>query len=141
MNKQQSLYLILLLVLALGILSAGGVFGILYQKQKDRPQIKKMETSLKILGSEVVPSIISYGRVTNITGRQITLAFNSDLITVNIRDDAPVYTFTSTGSSNMTQSEVSLNQIKAGDTLNISINVGSDGTFEGNSVIVLPKNN
>jgi len=140
MMKIKQSYPILLICLALGFLIAGSALGVFVQSQKDAPQLKKLESLLKTLNSEVVPSIISYGKVTGIDGRKITMAFNDDLITVKIKDNASIYNLNGADTVDVNQSQINLSQIKVGDMLNVTVTVDADGNFEGDEVINFSKN-
>jgi len=111
----------------------GLLLGMFWQKYRDDFKLEKAQSVFKILSSDVVPSIVSYGTVTNIDGRKITMAFNNDLITVKIKDSAAIYNLV--GDNGNDQSKADFNQIKIGDSLNVTVDVNTDGTFEGESVI------
>lgn len=134
MNKVR---LFIIILIALLLLS---VFGLFYSNQKNIIRVEKMENAVKILRSDVVPSIVSYGKVTSIDGRKITMSFNSDSITIFINEDAMISSLT--GSQDYTADQIvsDVNQIKVGDTLNVTLTVDESGYFYGDSVIIFSEN-
>jgi hypothetical protein len=132
--NEKKIYLIFLVLL---FLIVGIILGIFYQNKKDIFKIEKTEAILKILNSEVVPSIVSYGIITEIKDREITMIFNEDPITIKIKDDASIHSVGKSAGESLSQLDFS--QIKIGDVLNAEIKVNSAGTFESNSVIVFSK--
>lgn len=132
----------LLIIGAVFIFVLGGGAGVLYQTQKDAPKLDNAEKVIKILASKTVPSIMAYGQVTNIQGKNITLAYSGDSVTLKMRDDAKIYSFVSQGlakkSLNISEKEeITFSDIKKGDTLNITLKVLPDGGLEGMIAMVL----
>jgi hypothetical protein len=128
---------VLFIIGGLVFLVAGAGLGILYQTQQTAPQLEKINTAVKFLSSKTVPSIVAYGQVANIDGRNLTLAFNGDNITIAINEDATVNSFVKNEAGTMAQKKSDFSQIKKGDTLNITIKVLPDGQIQGVSVIVI----
>jgi preprotein translocase subunit YajC len=124
-----------LIFLAVIFLAIGILLGIFFQYQISNSRLQKAQGVIKILNSEVVPSIISYGKVTNIDGKKITLAFNQDLITITIKDDALIRILSDSTAKNADSAKSEINQIKVGDMLNVKTSVDSTGNFEGEEVI------
>jgi len=112
----------------------GFIFGVLYQAQKNFSQIEKTKSIFKILNSQVVPSIVSYGIVTDINNREVTIVFNEDPVTIKIKDDASVNIIGKNDERYL--DKLDINQIKVGDALNAEVNINSDGVFESDSVII-----
>ena len=148
MNK----ILIFLLIIAGAVIFTvgGGGLGILYQTQKDAPQIGKLQATelalnniVKELSSTVISSIISYGKVSKIEGRNITLTFEKESLTIKVREDALVFSMVQTaplknGSAfTTTQQKAEFKDIKLGDDLNIRVKLSIDGQLEG-GVIIIP---
>jgi len=138
-NKQNLYFISLLVVLALGFLALGIAIGISWQDKKISLKTEKAENILKILNSEVVPSIVSYGIVSSINDREVTMVFNEDPITIKVKNGASIYNVGENGGKNLNQSDFS--QIKVGDVLNAKITVDSNGIFESNSIIVFSDKN
>ena len=136
----------LLIIGAVFIFVLGGGIGVLYQTQQSAPQVEKLQTieaSIKGLSSKVIPSINAYGQVTKIEGRNITLDFKGEILTLKIKDDAQILSFVKLVSSEENTSgidnqQTDFEEIKNGDNLNISIKFLPEGTLEGQSVIILP---
>lgn len=131
-----------LIVVAVLFLIVGGGVGMAYQTQKDSVKIKQvniMEPAFKGLSSKVIPSIVAYGQVTNIEGRNITLSYSGESLTVKIKDNANIYSFaTAPGTKTASQEKANFSDIKKGDNLNISLKLLADGSLEGQSAIILP---
>lgn len=139
MNKN----IILIIVGALIILIIGAALGMVYQAQKGSTSLFPSSDSsavVKTLSSKVIASIIAYGTVSDIQGKNITLSYNSDSVTIAIADTAEIYSFSQASGSNTapTQTKTEFSQIKKGDSLNITLNLLSDGQLKGTSVIILP---
>ena len=136
MNK---IGIITLIIVGVVLFVAGGVVGIFYQIQKDAPQALKAETT-NSLASAVIPSIVAYGNVTRIEGRNITLSNSGDSLAVDVKDGAQVISFTN-GAGSATgpvQQVASFNDVKVGSTINISVKVLPDGQLRGETIIILP---
>ena len=132
---------IILITAVLVSLVLGAGLGIFYQMQKDAAKIQageKNAAAIKDLSSGMVPSIVAYGEVSAINGRNITLSFNGKTMQIEISKDAKIYSSTpNTGSTATTLPRAKINDIKAGDRLNITMKVLSDGQLQGQSVIIL----
>jgi hypothetical protein len=136
MNKSN---LIILVIIGIVFFIVGGGLGIFYQTQKDASQINGAK-SIKALSSKVIPSIVAYGKVTDINGRDITIFYNGESLTIPVSQDAQVSSFSqANGQTGSTQQKTSFDQIKKGNYINISIKVLPDGNIEGNMVIILPQ--
>lgn len=145
----------LLIMGAVFIFILGGGSGVLYQKQKDPTQKEilpsekdqKTESAIKALSSKVVPSIVSYGEVANIEGRNITLNYGGDSLIVRVKDDAQIFSFAQTAPlkkgdiAATTRQKVEFEKIKKGDNLNIIIKLLPDGQLEGQMVTIMPSFN
>ena len=138
MNKVS--LIVLSVVVVLVILSLGGGAGVLYQTQKDAPQIEKLqalETAVKGLSSKIVPSVVAFGEVSEIEGRNITLTYNGDSVTVAIKADAQISSFVAPSSGGTAkQTIVQFGEIKNGDKLSINTKVLPDGQLQGESIMI-----
>ncbi len=124
--------IIILISISILFLIVGFLFGKIYQIQKGNFQLEYLISSLN---SDVIPSIISYGKVTEINGRNITIAFNDSLIVVYVKEDIPIYKI------NGRQEEINFEQIKVGDELNVELKINIESeNFEAESVINFSKN-
>ena len=124
---------IAVIVPIIAALIMGGAIGIYFQFQKDAPKLNIARNVIKSLSSKTVPSIVAFGKASKIEGRNITLDYNGDIITINISDDAQIYT----SSSGTEQTATSLENIKIGDNLSVNLKVLPDGQLQGQSVIIL----
>lgn len=133
---------VLMLVVVIVCLVLGAVAG-MYLPALVSPQAKnsvKIEAAVKDLSSKVIPSIVAYGKVTKISGKNITLAFGGDSVVIPVGEKSTVYSLAVPAgqAGSPTQQKVEFSQIKVGDNLNISLKLSSDGKLEGQSVIILP---
>lgn len=117
----------------------GGGLGIFYQAQKVAPELEKSQTLIKSLSSRTVPSIVAYGQVMNIDGRNITLNNSGDSLTVKVNEDSVVYSFALSISGDASlQRDAKFSDIKTGDYININVKVLPDGQLQGQTVMILP---
>lgn len=137
---------VLWLILILVIFVLGGVFGILYQTQKNSPLLEKaaqLEAVIKDLSSKTVLSIVAYGQVTNIQGRNITLTYAGDTLTVRIKEDSMIYSLVTVpaaqkgAAATSTQQKAEFKNIKNGDNLNVTLKLLPDGQLEGSTVMIM----
>lgn len=140
--------IILLVVAILFVLIAGAGIVIFYQSQLavspqsqvSSAQVDKMSAVIQLLSSKTIPSIVAYGQVTKINGKNITLTNSGDSLNVKIRDDAQIYSFTQSATAPV-QQKAAFQDIKTGVNINISLKLLPDATLEGVSVIILPSLN
>ncbi len=133
--------LIVLIIVVLAVFVLGGGVGIFFQTQKDAPLLKKaeeMEAAVKKLSSKVIASTVAYGEVTKIEGRNITLKYGEETLTIKIKDNAPIYSFAQNKEKIPVQQAAKFEDIKTADNLNIALKLLSDGSLESQSVIILP---
>lgn len=135
MNK--TTLIVSLIIAGVFLLLLGMGLGILYKTQQISPQLKKTTAVINALSSKTVPSIVAYGEVTKIEGRDITLAYSGDSIKVNMEENSQVYSFVNDSSGKPIQKKVELKEIKVGDNLNITLKVLPDSQLQGQSVFIL----
>jgi preprotein translocase subunit YajC len=133
-DNPQYLYIIIIAA-GLVLLFAGYLFGMGIYSQKSQNQELKLKNIISALTSDVVPSIVSYGKVVSINGRELVIAFNEAQIKVRVKDNARIYLLASGD-----QAQFDFGQIKVGDMLNVDISVDQDGNFVGESVIDFAQN-
>lgn len=138
--------LIIVVVVAVVAIVIGGATGMMIQQQKNAPQIAQAESlmpAIKGLSSKVIPSIIAYGQVTSIEGRNISLSYNGEALTIPVKENANVYSFIQADGAKAgtapAQQKVLFSDIKKGDSVNVSVKLFQDGRLEGQSVIILMK--
>jgi len=132
--------LVIGLILFIFILGAGT--GVVFQAQKNAPRLKNADKNIaviKSLSSKAVPSIVAYGQVAKVDGKNVTISYMSDSVTVHIADSAQVYSFAKTGAkgTSSTQQNANFTDIKKGDTVSINLKLLADGTLEGSTVNIL----
>ena len=119
------------------LLLLGGGLGILYQKQQALPQLEKTTAVIKSLNSKTVPSIVAYGQVTKVEGRDISLSYSGDSIKVTMEENSSIYSFINDSVGKPIKKKVEFKEIKIGDNLSITIKPLSDGQLQGQQVFIL----
>jgi len=105
---------------------------------KTGPQAVERDT-INSLSSKVFSSIIAYGQVQAIEGRNVTVSNLGDNLTISLIDSAQVYFFEAIGGSAApVQKKGAFGDIKVGDKVNISVRVLPAGGLEGMVVTILP---
>lgn len=134
MNKNSLIVLSIVIVLvALGL---GGGIGILYQMQKDAPQINKATEVVKKLTSKAIPSIVAYGQIVSIEGRNLKVSFNGEDVAVKISDTAAVTSFDTDSQGKTSQQNLDFSQVKLGQTVSINTRVLLDGQLQGEAIMI-----
>jgi len=105
------------------------------------------------LSSKLIQSIASYGKVSKIEGRNVTLTFEGESLTIKVREEALIFSFTQTLGRSLTgeaaplkkgdtvittRQKVELKDIKLGDDLGINIKLLPDGQLEGQFITIVP---
>lgn len=128
--------LVILVIFGVLLFILGGGLGVLYKKQTDAEKV----AAIKILSSKVIPTITSYGDVTKIEGRNVTLTYSGDSLTVALKDGARIFSFKNqaSGSGAATgQQKTDISELKVGDNVSMEIVVSPDGKMQGDSMIIL----
>lgn len=110
-------------------LGAGYLAGIGVKQEQPKNFEKTVNAVKSLSSSKVVPSITAMGKVTKISGRNITLTNGEESIEIYIKDDAKIYS---------SQKESNFGAITVGDNLNIRIKISPDGQIDGSSVVIMP---
>ncbi len=131
MNKTNTTALLIIGGLLLMVL--GGVIGVLYKTQQVLPQMNV----IKYLSSQIIPSMVAYGEVTDIEGRNITLSYNGDSMKVQVPENSPVYSFVNNKTSKPIQEQVSFENIKKGDNVNVTVKLLPDGQLQSQSIFII----
>jgi hypothetical protein len=134
MNKASLIVLSVVMVLA--ALGLGGGVGVLYQTQKDAPQISRATELVKKLTSKALPSIVAYGQIINIEGKNLKLSFNGEDVTVKISDTAAVTSFNTDSQGKTSQQNLDFSQVKLGQTVSINTRVLLDGQLQGEAIMI-----
>jgi hypothetical protein len=134
MDKKQ---LAILITSGIVIFLIGGISGI-FLAGTVGPQKAKIETANN-LSSKVVSSMVAYGQVKSISGKNITLSNLGDTLAIPIAGNAQLYSFSTVSSTGVpVQQTIKFEEIKIGDKVNIAVKLLPDGKIQGTSVIVLP---
>lgn len=132
--------ILLLIILGIVVLIAGIYAGILLEKQITGPKLEKAQNAIKTLSSKVIPSIIASGEVSKISGRNITLTQAGESLEIKIREDARIFSSGATlEEPGNVPKEISLEEIKISDFLNVMIKISPDAGIEGFLLSVFPK--
>ena len=136
---------ILFVIIILVVFLIGGGIGILYQSNQSNisgSQAQKNAVVVKDLSSNLVPSVVAYGQVADIQGKELTLSFSGDTLKVLIRDDAQISTIGGLAPSAKTttsnQAGLNFSDIKTGDSVSVNMKLSADGVWEGVAVFILP---
>jgi len=82
---------------------------------------------------------VAYGQVSKVEGRAVTLTYGGNTLAINVKQDAPVYSFAqAAGAAAPTQQKVDFSAVKVGDSVNIVLKMLASGDLEGQQVIILP---
>lgn len=146
MNANIKKIIIFLIISGVILFLFGFGLGIFYQTKTPKvQQLIKSEPTIKALGSKVVQSAVAFGNVKKIDGRKITLGFEGDEISINIIDNAQIFSSIPrknpdtgklfTGNPLVAQ----FKDIGLGDQITINFNIGADGQMQGNSVYIFSK--
>ena len=142
MNSKKLIVVPSLIIGSVVLLLAGYFVGSFVEKQQIADQFDESTRAidtLKALGSsKIVPSIVAYGTVTNISGRDIELSDGEDNLVVSMKDGAKISLVSAPTTGVAGQNNVDFSAIKIGDKLNISLIILADGRAEGSSVIIYP---
>jgi len=133
------------------LLGAGYLAGVSLEKERTAPDLEKLEKLEKInnvLNSfnslKVIPSIVAFGEVTEISGRTVTLTYGAENLPIKIKENAKISSLTALvpdvegGQVVPEQKTVEFKDIKIGDNLNVSLRLLPEGELEGLSVIIFP---
>lgn len=149
--------IITLLIVGIIGLAIGYLGGILSQGEKIAAPVasteeilRKASNLIKIMSSEMIPSLVAIGKIANISGKTITLkAHNSKegglTIPIEITENTQFASFTFPSKENgkdapitPIREEIEFKDIKVGNDVNINFKIMPDNTFQGVSVIVFP---
>ena len=142
--KNKVLIPIVAIIGGIALLVIGCYAGILIQTQKVAPRAPRVEKALKVMewaNSKVISFIGAAGKVTNISGRILTVTSEEENLEIPIGERAEVISFIFPSSEESeegpTHEVKEFKDIKVGDMVDISLIILPDGSFEGTSVIIL----
>lgn len=148
MNSKNLIIVVSIIVGVAVLFGVGYLLGVLSERGKTGPQIESLEKitgiTSSLSSSKLILSIIAYGKVTNISGRTITLAMGIETMQITIRQDAQIYSYTTPTAVQgkvpefPAQIPAEFKDIKIGNNLNINAKMLPDGQLEGLSAIILP---
>lgn len=130
--------LVLLLGIGLGILLSRGTGAGPAQVENT-----VIPDAVKLLSSQVVPSVLARGKITEINGRNITLMYQAQTGTIKITDNATISALVVPPPVPVTKNkyiskQAAFEDIKVDDDIEIYVRVLPDGHIEGFSVLILP---
>jgi len=131
--------LVILVIIGILIFVIGGGIGLTYKTEESIDSASLPEA----LGSKVITSIMASGEVTSIDGKIISLVSEGESLAIKIRDDATIYSFKSylaTEGSFPIQEEISFQDIRKGDVIDIRAIALPSGQLEGLSIVIPPIN-
>jgi len=143
-NTSSRSLIIILTVSGLVIFILGGIAGIIYQNQKAAGTTglagTQTNTPAKLvdnLKSKVISSIVLFGKVEKISGRTLNISNNGDAINVAISNDAR-FSLVDSSPKAAGPKTAGFENIKVGDTVNMSAKILDSNSFLGLSVVIYP---
>jgi hypothetical protein len=138
--------IIFLIVVGLVIFVLGGVAGYFYKCQQAElyPNAEKASEIIETLSSKLFPPSTASGRITKISGQDITLSKGAETVDLAVPTTAKVYSFkATTGDAQQTSAgyvlaESSFSDIKIGDDVNVSIEILPNGVINVLTINILP---
>ncbi|MEK7658529.1 MAG: hypothetical protein AAB352_01530 [Patescibacteria group bacterium] len=143
MNKSLAFLLVIGGVI---IFILGGGAGVFYQTQQTQQNIPPNNeavaatTAVKSLSSKVIPSIVAFGEVASISGRNITLKNAGESLIIKIDENAQISSFNAVpvkGTNTPTQGKAEFKDIKVGNTLSINLRLLPSAVLKGMSVVII----
>jgi hypothetical protein len=130
--------LIILVIVAIVIFVIGFGLGFFLNSQNSAPKVNNNNVAnlIGLLSLKTVPSITAFGQVSKIEGKNVTLFFNGDSMTIPVISSARINSVDS--SKNNAQQEAKFENIKVGDALSVGLKVLPDGSLQGTSVFIMP---
>ena len=125
--------IVLLIVVGLLLTVSGGAVGFLYARQ----QLSSQLDVIKNLSSQAIPSMVAYGEVTEIEGRNITLSYGGDNIKINVEESSSVYLSINDSAGKPMQEKISFKDIKKGNNLSVAVKLLPNGQLQSQSIFVL----
>ena len=119
------------------VLIIGFTIGIFYQARKDvatAQQNQKVSQTAKVLTSDIVSVIALYGQVTAINGRDVTILYKGESLTVNIPANVSITLAQPKGTNSKV---VDFSSIKKGNNLTIASKISEDGKITAQAVIIV----
>ena len=98
----------------------------------ERDKNGKLSELTSILSSPLISDITVTGRVSNVSGRNITLTENEENLTIPVKEGLKAISFISP------EQKVKIEDLQIGDYLNIFMRVSKDGEIEATRVIIIP---
>ncbi len=87
------------------------------------------------MSSDVVVASTAYGQVAKADGRNVTVSFGKDAVTIEVGTNVPIYQLAKTASA---PQPVSFGDIKVGRTVNISFKVLENRKIQALAVTIMP---
>jgi hypothetical protein len=121
----------------------GGFAGITYQSQKSGAGNVLLNSSntpnalASSLRSEIVGSILLFGQVEKISGKTIEISKSGKTIPV-LMTDGTKYILMDYTAKTPVQKKATIDSIKVGDTLSVSVKLLEDNSFSGKTVTIYP---
>jgi|GEM_PF-5423378 len=132
---------LMLLVLGLVIFLLGGAVGMNLSNSTNSFQGQKSEELLKTLSSPIIVSVVAYGNVQKIEGRNLTILSltGEEKLTVFVKEGAQISMMASPASGGEMGKEkrLALSDIKPGQWVNVIMRVSPEGRLEAEMVTIL----
>ena len=136
--------LIVSLILVILIFLSGLGIGMSYQSKKVAPsqtQNQISSKSIELLTSHVISPMIARGKVIKIDDKDVTLNYQKDNRIIKISDTARVslLVLSATQKKSYVNKQVTFEDIKMNDNVEVSVRVLPDGQIEGFNIVILPR--
>ena len=136
----------LLIIGAVFIFVLGGGAGVLYQTQKDAPQVNKADAVLKIFSLKSINAINIVGEASKINEKSIILDSKGIETEIVINNNTIIYNPTLpkinlTETDVLKQQKVKLSDIKQKDILSVAVAITPEGLILAKMIVVMPYQN
>jgi len=132
--ESKKLYILISVAILIAFV-VGLSLGIFYQANKVSPQIQQTENIMKSISSEVINAVVAFGFVSGVSdGRVVTLSYNGENLDIVLQESAKINLYEGTE-----KKEVQFQDIKIGDKVNVTAEIGKDGSIQGNMMIIFPR--
>jgi len=132
--ESKKLYILISVAILIAFV-VGLSLGIFYQANKVSPQIQQTENIMKSISSEVINAVVAFGFVSGVSdGRVVTLSYNGENLDIVLQESAKINLYEGTA-----KKEVQFQDIKIGDKVNVTAEIGKDGSIQGNMMIIFPR--
>lgn len=146
MSNKTLIIVIVSIVVGLGLLSVGCFGGGIYQQEKNKPELErleKVEKTVEAINSTTIASIVVFGKVSKISDRLVTVTAGGKNLDISVKEDTQINSIvpvvsTQKGVPTYTTEQIKseFSDIKVGSQISSTITILPNGMIEAFSVIV-----